>query len=46
MQEIIIEASGQRANGIERLAADRSREATLAILALMRLWKTLRDDAT
>jgi type I restriction enzyme R subunit len=45
MQEIIVEAGDQHAKGIERLATDRSREEILAILALMRLWETLRDDA-
>jgi type I restriction enzyme, R subunit len=45
MQEIIVEAGDQHAKGIERLATDRSREDIVAILALMRLWETLRDDA-
>jgi type I restriction enzyme, R subunit len=45
LQEIIVEAGDQHAKGIERLAADRSREDILAILALMRLWETLRSEA-
>ncbi|TQJ23805.1 type I restriction enzyme R subunit [Micromonospora sp. A202] len=43
LQEIIVEAGDQHAKGIERLAAERSRDDILAILAMMRLWETLRD---
>ena len=43
MQEIIVEAGDQQHRGIERLAADRSKQDIVAILAMMRLWETLRE---
>jgi type I restriction enzyme R subunit len=45
MQEIIVEAGDQQHRGIERLSADRSKQDIVAILAMMRLWETLREGA-
>jgi len=45
LQEIIPETGDQHQKGIERLAADRSRQQILDILAMMPLWETLRQPA-
>jgi len=45
LQEIILETGDQHQKGIERLAADRSRQQILDILAMMPLWETLRQPA-
>jgi type I restriction enzyme R subunit len=43
IQEIIVDTGDAQQKGIERLAADRSRQDIMAILAMMRLWETLRE---
>ena len=45
IQEVIVEATDSQQRGLERLAADRSREEILAIMGMMRLWETLRESA-
>jgi len=45
LQEIILETGDQHQKGIERLAADRSRQQILDILAMMPLWETLHQPA-
>ncbi len=45
VQDIIVDASDLQQTGLERLAADRSREDIIAIMGMMRLWETLRQSA-
>ena len=45
LQDIILETGDQQTKGIERLAADRSRQQILDIFAMMPLWETLREPA-
>jgi len=45
LQDIILETGDQQTKGIERLAADRSRQQILDIFAMMPLWETLRKLA-
>ncbi|HQG70692.1 MAG TPA: type I restriction endonuclease subunit R, partial [Rhodoglobus sp.] len=45
IQEVIVEATDSQQRGLERLAADRSREEILRIMGMMKLWETLRQSA-
>jgi len=45
IQEVIVEATDSQQRGLERLAADRSREEILAIMGMLKLWETLRQSA-
>ncbi len=45
LQDIILETGDQQTTGIERLAADRSRQQILDIFAMMPLRETLRELA-
>jgi len=42
---VIVEATDSQQRGLERLAADRSREEIMAIMGMMKLWETLRQSA-
>ena len=45
IQEVIVDATDSQQRGLERLAADRSREEILTIMGMMKLWETLREPA-
>ena len=45
IQEVIVEATGSQQRGMERLAADRSREEIVTILGMLSLWERLRQPA-